>query len=181
MTEAEFFEIVHPALRELGTVPEEGEEYRDPPLDVLRYTRRSVRLNAIPWLGRGLSVVAVVRQPIDIGFTEAGYRQLLTRLTLAANTRFPPWSWARGPVMGLTALVLTPEPIGPHDDRSLAAVLAGPKRTRAVPLGLIRVNLGQEAMSFALVSGPDELFREPAQLADALAMRLRRFVPPLEV
>jgi hypothetical protein len=184
MTEAQFFEIVHPTLRELGAIPEEGEEYRDPPLDVLRYTRRTVRLNAIPWLGRGLSVVAVVRQPIDIAFSERDYGRLLARLSLATNTRFPPWARGRGPVLGLTIVTLTPEPIGPDDDQVLARVLSGKRHTsvraRAVPLGIIRVNLGQEAMSFALLSGPAEVFHEPAQLADALALHLRRFVPSIE-
>ena len=83
----------------------------------------------------------------------------------------------------MTSLVLTPEPIGPDDDAILSQVV-GPSplgRTRAVPFGVIRVNLGQEAISFALASGPDALFPEPMLLADALTPRLRRFVPLLDL
>ena len=67
-----------------------------------------------------------------------------------------------GLVIGLTALVLTPEPIGPADDAMLREVL-GVKlgRMRVVPFGLIRVNLGQEAIALAVNSSPDDLFTEP--------------------
>ena len=51
------------------------------------------------------------------------------------------------------------------------------KRSRVVPLGLIRINLGQEAMAFQLAGGPDDLYPEPAALADALTARFRRYVP----
>ncbi len=84
-------------------------------------------------------------------------------------------------MIGWTALILTAEPIGPEDDALLAEVLktvsAQRTRTRAVPLGLFRVNLGQEAFAFALTTGPDQLFPEPESVADTLAMHLRRFVP----
>jgi hypothetical protein len=89
-------------------------------------------------------------------------------------------SAAGGLVIGLTVLVLTPEPIGPDDDATLGQILGGLSarrtRTRAVPLGLLRVNLGQEALAFALVPGPAGLFAEPEALADALSLHLRRFV-----
>ena len=39
---------------------------------------------------------------------------------MAANGRFPPWN---GLVIGLTAIVLTPEPIAPGDDAMLRQVL----------------------------------------------------------
>ena len=91
MVESDLFEVIDPVLRELGTVPEGGEEFGRPPLDVLRYYRRVVRLHWMPVLGRGLSVVAVLRQPPDVGFSQAGYRTLLTRLAMAVNGRFPPW------------------------------------------------------------------------------------------
>lgn len=180
MTEGQFFEIIDPVLRTSGTFSEDGEDYRDPPLEVLRYYRRPVTLHWVPWLGRGLSVVAVVRQPVDVGFSAADYGRFLTRLAMAANTRFPPWGRGRGLVLGLTAVVLTPEPIGPEEAQVLSAVMAGLKRMRAVPLGVIRLNLGQEAVSFALTGSPDRLFLEPELLADALAQRFRRFVPLLE-
>ena len=46
--------------------------------------------------------------------------------------------------------------------------------------GLIRVNLGQEAISLAVNSSPDELFTEPTLLADALCEQFRRYVPLIE-
>ena len=161
---------------------------------MLRYYYRPVRLHWVPLLGRASSVVAVVRQPVDIGFRPDDYRRFLTRLALAVNGRFPPWigrwprPWLRGRdgsaagglVIGLTVLVLTPEPIGPDDDAMLGQVLGGLSarrtRTRAVPLGLLRVNLGQEALAFALAPGPAGLFAEPEALADALSLHFRRFV-----
>jgi hypothetical protein len=197
MLEERFFETIDAVLRTTGAVVEAGEEFRTPPLDVLRYYYRAVRLHWVPLLGRASSVVAVVRQPLDIGFRPDAYRTFLTRLARAVNGRFPPWTprwprpWLRvrgrdrsaagGLVIGLTALVLTPEPIGPDDDRALSEMLAGLSarrtRTRAVPLGLLRVNLGQEALAFALAPGPAGLFNEPEALADALSVHLRRFVP----
>jgi hypothetical protein len=177
MTEDQFFAIIDPVLKSAGAVPDEGEEYREPPLDVLRYYRRPVRLSWVPLVGRGLSVVAVARQPVDVGFSAGDYRRFLTRLAMAVNTRYPPWGRGRGLALGLTGLVLTPEPIGPDDDKVLAAALGGLKRVRAVPLGLIRLNLGQEAVAFSLTAAPDRLFPEPEALADALALRFRRFVP----
>ena len=85
-------------------------------------------------------------------------------------------------VVGLTAVVLTPEPIGPGDDAVLSQALAVPlRRFRVVPFGIFRVNLGQEAVSFALKASPDQLFPEPERLADALSEHLRRFVPLIEM
>jgi hypothetical protein len=179
MIEDELFEQLDPVLRALGAVPEVGEEFRAPPLDVLRYYHRPVRLHWVPVLGRASGVVAVVRQPVDIVLSAEGYRRFLTRLALAVNGRYPPWRKGGGLVVGLTVVALTPEPIGPDDDATLQEALGGPRRTRAVPLGLLRLNLGQEAMSFALTSGTEGLFPEPAALADALTGHFRRFVPIL--
>ena len=194
MIEDRLYEIIDPVLRAAGAVVEAGEEYRTPPLEVLRYYYRPVRLHWVPLLGRASSVVAVVRQPVDVGFQPDDYRRFLTRLALGVNGRFPPWTgrwprpWLRGRdgsaagglVIGLTVLVLTPEPIGPDDDAMLGQILgslsARRTRTRAVPLGLLRVNLGQEALAFALMPGPAGLFAEPEALADALSLHLRRFV-----
>jgi hypothetical protein len=186
MTEDGLFDRINPALRELGSIPEEGEEFRRPPLDVLRYYRRGVRLHWMPWFGRGLSVVAVARQPADVALSTAGYRTLLTRLAMAVNGRFPPWGLGRHPkglVLGMTALILTPEPIGPGDDDVLRSVVSGRPlpRQRAVPLGVLRVNLGQEALSYGLASGPAGAFTEPIALADALTNDLKRFVPLFDV
>ena len=54
-------------------------------------------------------------------------------------------------------------------------------RQRAVPIGVVRVNLGQEAMSFALATGPEGVFTEPFGVVDALVPHLRRYVPTIEV
>jgi hypothetical protein len=179
--ETDLYEIVDPCLRTAGTVVEEGDEYRTPPLDVLRYYCRPVRLHWFPILGRALGVVAVVRQPVDIGLSTTDYQRFLSRLAMAVNARYPPWRRRGALVIGLTCLVLTPEPIGPGDDAVLGTVLGRLPRMRAVPLAVIRVNLGQEAMSLALTSDPDNLFPEALALAEALTPRLRRFVPLLDV
>lgn len=182
MIEDDLFAIVGPALAPLGSVEEDGEEFRDPPLDVLRYHRRPVRLHGIPWLGRAWGVVAVVRQPMDVGLKIGpGYAAIVARLARAAESRFPPGRDGRWGAIGLTAVVLTPEPIGPDEDAALQKALSPPRRTRAVPLGLIRINLGQEAMSLALTRPPGDLFPEPTVLADALTAKFRRFVPLMEM
>jgi hypothetical protein len=178
MLEDQFLELIDPLIRGGGSVLEDGEEYREPPLAILRYYRRRVFLNWLPILGKAQSVVAVVRQPVDIDGSQSSQTRFLTRLAMAVNGRFPPWN---GSVIGLTALVLTPEPIGPGDDEMLRAVL-GIKlgRMRVVPFGLIRVNLGQEAIALAINSSPDGLFTEPVLVADALCDQFRRFVPLME-
>jgi len=175
MIEDRFIELIDPILRDDGSVLEEGEEFREPPLDVLRYYRRTVRLSRIPILGKSQSVVMVVRQPVDIDGSRAAYERFLTRVAMAANGRFPPW---RGLVIGLTVLVLTPEPIGPGEDAMLGEVLGIKlRRMRVVPFGLIRVNLGQDAIALAINKDPDGLFTEPGRLADALCEQFRRYVP----
>lgn len=119
----------------------------------------------------------LVRQPVDVGFPE-GYSKLVDRLARAADDRYPPWGKPGGLALGLSAIVLTPEPIGIGDDEGLAKVLAGrKKRSRAVPIGLIRLNLGQEAMAFSLVAGPPGVFPEPEAVVDALTPIFRRYVP----
>ena len=178
MIEERLIELIDPMLRSAGSSLENGEEYREPPLDVLRYYCRPVRWHPIPLLGRAVSVVAVVRQPVDLAFSEFGYNQLLSRVAIAASSRFPPW---KGLAIGLTALIVTPEPIGPGDDAVIARVLDRPRRKhRVVPFGVLRLNLGQEAMSYALKASPGKLFPEPMQLADVLSEHLRRFVSLIE-
>ena len=179
MLEDAFMELIESVLREAGSVLEPGEEFRVPPLDVLRYYPRIARLNRVPIVGRALGVVMVVRQPVDIDGSRAGYQRLLARMAMAANGRFPPW---KGLVIGLTAIILTPEPIGPGDDAMLRQVLDVPlKRMRVVPFGLFRINLGQEAISMAINASPDGLFPEPSRLADTLCEHFRRFVPLIEM
>lgn len=180
MIEDDLFELLDSVLLPLKATVEPGDDSQDPPFEVLRYYVRPVRVSAVPILGRGLSVVAVCRQPLDLGIGGEGYRRLMERLALVVNTRFPPIRKGRGLTLGLTAVVTTPEPIGPEDDNALARTLDPVPRVRAVPLGIIRVNLGQEAVSFSMRRGPEGVFPEPERVADALAARLRRFVPFLE-
>lgn len=180
MLEEDLFAIVSAALGTLGAEADDGEEFRDPPLDILRYYHRALRLHWVPLLGRAQSVVAIARQPVDLGFSVEGCRELLRRLAMAANGRYPPWNRAGGLALGLTAIVVAPEPIRPEDDAVLRTACTDAPRARAVPLGLIRLNLAQEAMAFAISSGPADLFPEPATLADALTPHFRRFVPLLD-
>lgn len=177
MLENELIPILDSTLSALGATSDPGEEYRDPPLDILRYYRRKARVSTLPILGRALSVVALIRQPVDIGFPEA-YSTFLDRATRAADDRYPPWGRPGGFALGLTFVVLTPEPIGGADDEALGKILAGRKRrSRVVPLALIRLNLGQEAMAFSLVAGPPGVFPEPEAVVDALTPHFRRYVP----
>lgn len=181
MIEDDLFTLMDSVLHPLESLSEPGDESRDPPLDILAYYVRSVRVSAIPILGRGLSVIAVCRQPIDVGFSSNGYRTLMERLAVIVNTRFPPIRRGRGLMLGLTTVVTTPEPIGPDDDSGLSKILDPVARTRVVPLGIYRINLGQEALSFSLKRGPEDLFPEPEVLADAFSTKLRRFVPLMDM
>lgn len=90
MLEDHLIELIEPVLRETGSVLEPGEEFRRPPLEVLRYYRRKVRWSRVPFLGRALGVVMVARQPVDLDGSRDGMQRLLARLAMAANGRFPP-------------------------------------------------------------------------------------------
>lgn len=175
MLEDGLFDFIDPILAKLGLVGEDGEEFREPALDVLRYYRRPVRLHWLPMLGRGHSVVAVARQPVDVGIGQ--YPAFLGRVAMAVNGRFPPGQKPGFGGIGLTIVVLTPEPIAAEDDALLKSAIEVRTRSRAVPLGVIRLNLGQEAMAFQLAGDSEGLFPEPAELTDALTSRFRRFVP----
>jgi hypothetical protein len=171
-------ELIDAAILPSGARPEPGDEFGTPPLEVLRYYRRKVHLSWMPLLGQAQSVLAVVHQPQDIAFSQAGYAGLLLRLARAASNRFPPWN---GLSLGLTTLVITPEPLAPGEEEVLARVLeTSLRRYRSVALGLLRVNLGQEAIVFALRTAPGGFFPEPLALADGLSEHLRRFVPLFE-
>lgn len=173
----ELIDLIDPALAAVGFRDDEGEEFAQPPLDVVRYYHREVKVHWLPGIGRSRGVVAVVRQPVDLAGTEAGYRALMQRLSRAVGGRFPPgrkFGWGG---IGLTAIVATPEPIGAEDDAFLVRSLTRPPRSRALPMGIIRVNLGQEAMAFQVTQGPDDLFPEAVRLADVMSTRFRRFVP----
>ncbi len=72
MIEDDFWERINPVLKGLGATRDDGEEFREPPLDVLRYDVRPVRLHRVPLLGRALGVVATVRQPMDVALADGG-------------------------------------------------------------------------------------------------------------
>ena len=179
MIEDQLVELCEPPLQQAGSSFQGGEEFRQPPLEVLRYYRRGARISRIPLLGTAQSVVLMARQPVDIDGTQKSYERFLTRLAMAVNGRFPPW---RGLTIGLNALVLTPEPIAPGDDDMLRALLGiDLRRMRVVPLGLYRINLGQEALALAMKTDPSGAFTEGGILAELLCERFRRFVPLIEM
>jgi hypothetical protein len=176
----EFVATLDDLLGKAGSHIEEGEEFREPVLDVLRYYTRAAKVGRLPVVDRVLSVVAVVYQPRDVGLSSGGYTRLLDRLAKAAHGRFPPWPRGHALSIALTAVVLTPEPIGPDEDPKLGELLTKWHRSRVVPLGMFRVNLGQGAMSLALAGGLEGRFPEPGLLADDLTARFGRFLPRIE-
>jgi hypothetical protein len=179
LLEDQLLDLIEPIVKPLGSKAEEGEEFREPPLDVLRYFRRPIKLHWLPMIGRAQSVVAVVRQPIDVGLSGGSkdYKAFFERLAMAVNGRFPPGQKLGWGSIGLTIVALTPEPIAAEDDVLLKTALEATRRSRVVPLGVVRVNLGQEAMAFQLAGGSDDLFPEPIRIADAMTLQFRRFVP----
>jgi hypothetical protein len=177
MTVEELVDLVEKTLDPLGSRAEEGEVYRSPELAVLAYFARRVRLSRVPVLGRALGVCAVVTQPPDVGTGVEGYRALLARVARAAGTRFSP---LRGLSIGLNVVIVSPDPIEPDGDRDLQSALENLPRFRTVPLGAFRVNLDQQALSLAIVRGPEGLFPEPETLAEALTPEFRRYVPLIE-
>lgn len=180
MLDDDFLAQLDRLLPPLGHVSVPGEAFDAPSLTVLRYDKRPLRLHWLPGLGRALSVVAVARQPVDLTFSAPSCTTLLDRLSRAVNTRFPPFTKGNGLAVGLTTIVLTPEPIRPEDDAILASGLVRPARSRCVPLALFRINLDQEAVAWSLTVSPDNLYPEPQLLADAFANSFRRFVPPID-
>jgi hypothetical protein len=181
LTENDFFELIESHLTPTRWQRGVGEEFASPALDVLAYFDRPVRLHWVPILGQASSVVAVIRQPVDLNSQVGGSLALLDRVAQAVHGRYPPWPKGRGVVVGLTTIVLTPEPLRASQEEVLVETLKrGRKKRRVVPLGLIRLNLGQEAMVSALTTVEAGLFPEPIELVDLLAERFQRFVPLLE-
>lgn len=178
MTIEELLDLTEESLKSLKVRAEEGEVYRSPDLAVLLYLVRRVKLSRVPLLGRALSVVAVVKQPPDVGSGAEGYRALLARVARAAGSRFPP---LQGFSIGLSTIILTDDAITTEDDRDLQAALEHLPRFRSVLMGAFRVNLEQQALSLAIMRGPDGLFSEPETLAEALTPHFRRYVPLMEL
>ncbi|WP_169979248.1 hypothetical protein [Tautonia rosea] len=182
MTYEEFFQECSRLLNPLQTSSDPGEEFRAPPLDVLRYEVRPVRLHWIPVLGRALGVVSIIHQPKDITASAESHRALLLRVSQAVHGRYPPWpSGGHGFVIGLTTVIVTTDRITPQDEQFLEGVFPTHFRSRIVPMAIFRVNLEQEAFAFAIGPSAQDLFPEPMTLADGLSSLLGRFVPPLEL
>jgi hypothetical protein len=183
MSEDDLIERLDELLKGLGARPGDGEVFASPPLDIARVWSRRVRLGRLPWLGRGASVVVLVREPDDDGSAlgPGGTGVLLDRVGRAINGRFPPWGDPGGLVLGLTLIVLSPRPIAPEEAEALSTALnsatATSSRTRCVLLGLVRVDLSEEVTAFAVRPGPDGLFTEPLAVADAASEWFRRHVP----
>ena len=180
LSEEAVLELIAKAVEPLGCVEEAGEEFRDPPLEILVYHSRPVRLHWLPWFGRASSVVVVAREPRELTIDVKGFSDWIRRVSAAANARFAPWR--SGPTVGLTIVSIARAPIVPGEDELLAQALAKKvPKSRVVPLGLLRVELEREALSFSLVRGPAGLFPEPDTLADALNARLKRFVSNIDL
>lgn len=177
MTEDDLRDWLDSLLRPLQFVAESGAESVEPVLDVLGFYVRRVRISGIPILGRGLGVVAICRSPSDLTTGASSSRAIIERLAVVSNSQFPPIRKGRGVTLGLTALVLTSGQIAVDEERLLAAALNAVPRTRVVPLGVFRIDLEREAVSFAIKRGPAGLFLEPELLADEFASRFKRFVP----
>lgn len=167
-------EMLDVLLRRDACVRSAGDEYQDPPLEVAAYYPKSVRLHWLPWVGRGLSLTAVVRRLAPCPFDPDACTGLIRQVDSAARRRFPAWRY--GPALGLTLMEVTDQPIEPGDDSVLQKVLERPVRTRSVPLGLFRLNLEQEAMAFALRNVAGDEFAQPKVVAEALSERFRRYV-----
>ena len=95
MTESSFFEAIEAILRPLGYRVDVGEFFREPTLDVLHYLTRPVWVHWLPVVGKGRGVVALVRQPTDLGGDARSTVSLIDRVSRAAHGRYPPLA-ARG-------------------------------------------------------------------------------------
>ena len=177
MLEEDLLENWQNWLGEQGWTYEEGEEYREPALDILGLGMKKIRLSRIPLFGRGLAVVAICRHPFDLRSDSEGLKQWIERLARAVNGRFPPWKMKRPGAILLIAVQLTPEPIQDVDEERLKSVLGQWTGTRVVPASVVRINLGQGAMASILAEGLPRDLPEIGQLLDNWAGRFQRFVP----
>lgn len=175
MLQEDLFAELESSLSGIALTWNEGMEFESPALSVLRVGTRATRLSWMPWIGRSMSVVLVARQPLDLGLSAT--RTLVDRLCLVAEHLCPR---RRAFSVIVTAAVITPEPIGDQDESQLEQALRVAGARRSFPIGLFRINLGQEAFAFSLRKTPSNLFPEPMLLADALSTRLKRYVPPFQ-
>ena len=147
---------------------------------MLRYYRRTCcDCSRIPFFGQAQSVVLVARQPVDIEGNPSGLRTLAD----------PAGHGRQRPLSSLAGAGHRPDRAGPDpradragDDAMLREVLGIKlRRMRVVPFGLIRINLGQEAMALAHQASPGRPLHRARPLADALCERFRRFVPLIDL
>lgn len=177
MLETDLLEQFRDWLATHGWQHDDGEEFSQPPLDILALGVKRIRLSRLPLFGRGLAVIAISRHPIDLPSDPTGLKQWADRLARAVNGRFPPWKIRRPGAILLIAVQLTPEPITGSDEDRLKTVLGHWTGTRAVPAAAIRLNLGQNAMASILAEGLPRDLPELASLVDDWATRFQRFVP----
>ncbi len=174
MNEDDFVDLLDKVLEDPARTLGSGVARARPAVEVLRYYVRSIRLGPLPFFGKGLSLVALVRLPDDLLGTKGRHRALLRRVAEVSNARYPP---RRAFSIALSVVIVTPEPIVPDDDLRLADELRDEPRLRCVSLGLFLMNLKDETMAFAIRKNSEGLLGEPAQLVDALTPRFRQFVP----
>jgi hypothetical protein len=157
--------------------PLEGETFSQPPLEVLTYAAKPIRLSRLPLFGRGLAVLAVTRHPVDLKSDTQGLKSWAQRLAKAVNGQYPPWKKLRPGAVLLIAVQLTPEPIRGEDEEKYKPVLGLWTGTRVVPAGILRINLGQQAMASVLAEGLPRDLPEVGNLVDNWGMKFSRFLP----
>lgn len=177
MIENDFLEQWQQWLKDHQWFMEDGEEFSQPPLEVLAFGVKPIRLSRLPLFGRGYAVVALTRHPIDLKSDEIGLKSWVERLSKAINGRILPWkTWRPGAVL-MIAVQLTPEPIKGEEEERFKKVLGHWTGTRVVPAGIVRVNLGQMAMSSLMADGLTRDLPELAKLIDTWSNQFQRFVP----
>lgn len=177
MQEDDFLDALKLWVKSSEWQPLEGEEFASPPLDILTYAAKPVRLSRLPLFGRGMAVVAITRHPTDLRSVTPGLKAWVGRLAHAVNGQFPPWKRIRPGAILLIAVQLTPEPIRGEDEDHFKPVLGQWTGTRVVPAGIIRINLGQRAMASVLADGLPRDLPEIGRLVDDWASHFNRFVP----
>ncbi len=174
MDDAALIDVLDTALNDPSRTLGAGVVGDDPSVEILRFYARSVRLSAIPWFGKGLSLVAVAREPDDLRGVKGGLRTLLERAASAAGVRYPP---RKGLSLALSLVVVLQGEVAPELSQQLGQMLTDMPRFRCVPLALVALDLRAETMAMALRRGPAGLYSEPEVVIDALTPHFRQFLP----
>ncbi|MBI1322723.1 hypothetical protein GC170_06010 [bacterium] len=177
MTEDDFLSTWSTWQKAHSWSPDPGEVYAEPPLEILGYATKPVRLSRVPVFGRGLAVVAITRHPVDLMSDAVGLQAWVERIGKAVNGLHPPWKSRRPGAVLLTAVQLTPEPIRGEDEERFKAALGHWTGTRVVPAAIVRINLGQHAMASMMAEGLPRDMPELGELIDIWAGDFHRFVP----